>query len=147
MQRYAWIFAGDGKTKTTANTGLALRRAGMGLKLYFAQFIRLSPYNEFKALERFPGPIILFARVQPRVLPNEGYSINDIPAGFGCSGCSLGARCISPRCLSFPFYPQRRTGAGMLPSKNNAHPFHLWKSASTGWDQLSCRIWGPKLIR
>lgn len=53
MQGYVQIYTGDGKGKTTAALGLALRAAGAGLKVFFAQFIKSSPYSEIKALERF----------------------------------------------------------------------------------------------
>ena len=53
MQGYVQIYTGDGKGKTTAALGLALRAAGAGLKVFFAQFIKSAPYSEIKALERF----------------------------------------------------------------------------------------------
>lgn len=44
------IYTGDGKGKTTAALGLALRAAGAGLKVYIAQFIKSGDYSEIKAL-------------------------------------------------------------------------------------------------
>ncbi len=48
---YVQVYTGNGKGKTTAALGLALRAAGAGLKVYFAQFIKGSRYSEIKALE------------------------------------------------------------------------------------------------
>ena len=53
MKGYVHIYTGDGKGKTTAALGLALRAAGAGLKVFFAQFLKSGTYSELKALERF----------------------------------------------------------------------------------------------
>ena len=50
---YTQIYTGDGKGKTTASLGLALRAAGAGLKVYIAQFIKSGDYSEIKALARY----------------------------------------------------------------------------------------------
>jgi cob(I)alamin adenosyltransferase len=50
---YIQIYTGDGKGKTTAAIGLAVRAAGAGLRVYFAQFIKSRRCSEHKALERF----------------------------------------------------------------------------------------------
>jgi len=47
------IYTGDGKGKTTAAIGLAIRAAGAGLKVFFAQFIKNRRCSEHRALERF----------------------------------------------------------------------------------------------
>lgn len=47
------VFTGDGKGKTTAALGLAIRAAGSGLKVFIAQFIKSHDYSEIKALKRF----------------------------------------------------------------------------------------------
>jgi cob(I)alamin adenosyltransferase len=53
MKGYIHVYTGDGKGKTTAALGLALRAAGAGLKVFIAQFMKLGDYSEIKALERF----------------------------------------------------------------------------------------------
>jgi len=53
MKGYVQVYTGDGKGKTTAALGLALRAAGAGLKVFIAQFMKMGEYSEFKALNRF----------------------------------------------------------------------------------------------
>ncbi len=50
---YTQVYTGDGKGKTTAAIGLAIRAAGAGLKVFMAQFIKMGDYSEIKALKRF----------------------------------------------------------------------------------------------
>lgn len=50
---YIQIYTGDGKGKTTAALGLAIRAAGAGLKVFIAQFIKSGETSEIKALKRF----------------------------------------------------------------------------------------------
>jgi len=55
------IFTGDGKGKTTAALGVALRASGHGLKVFIVYFMKGSfPYGERKALSHLPN--IKFAR-------------------------------------------------------------------------------------
>lgn len=50
---YVHVLTGNGKGKTTASLGLAIRAAGAGLKVFFGQFIKKGNYSEIKALRRF----------------------------------------------------------------------------------------------
>ncbi len=59
MKGYLQVYTGNGKGKTTAALGLALRAAGAGLKIYIAQFLKQGDYSEIKALERFSDAIVL----------------------------------------------------------------------------------------
>jgi len=59
MKGYTHIYTGDGKGKTTAAFGLALRAAGAGFSVYIAQFIKKGEYSEIKAIERFADLITL----------------------------------------------------------------------------------------
>jgi len=55
MQGLVQVYTGNGKGKTTAALGLALRAAGAGLKVFIAQFVKGMEYSELKAIrERFP---------------------------------------------------------------------------------------------
>ena len=47
------VYTGDGKGKTTAALGLAIRAAGAGLNVFIAQFLKKGDYSEIKALKRF----------------------------------------------------------------------------------------------
>jgi cob(I)alamin adenosyltransferase len=53
MSGYVHVYTGNGKGKTTAALGLALRAAGAGWKVFFAQFAKGMPTSELAALERF----------------------------------------------------------------------------------------------
>jgi cob(I)alamin adenosyltransferase len=57
MEGYVQVYTGEGKGKTTAALGLALRAAGAGLRVFFAQFIKSAAYSEIKALERYSDRI------------------------------------------------------------------------------------------
>lgn len=57
-QGYIHLYTGNGKGKTTAALGLALRAAGAGKKVFIAQFVKGMPYSEIKALERFPEIVL-----------------------------------------------------------------------------------------
>jgi cob(I)alamin adenosyltransferase len=54
---YVQVYTGNGKGKTTAALGLALRAAGAGLKVFIVQFIKKKRCSEHKMLERFGGLI------------------------------------------------------------------------------------------
>ena len=56
------IYYGDGKGKTTAAVGLAVRAAGSGLKVLFFQFLKDNSSNERKILEALPGVTCLPGR-------------------------------------------------------------------------------------
>jgi cob(I)alamin adenosyltransferase len=56
---YVQVYTGDGKGKTTAAVGLALRAAGAGLRVFIGQFLKGRAYSEIKALERFHEKITL----------------------------------------------------------------------------------------
>ena len=47
------VYTGNGKGKTTAALGLAVRASGAGLRVYFAQFIKGKCYSELIALKKF----------------------------------------------------------------------------------------------
>lgn len=49
------VYTGDGKGKTTAAFGLALRASGAGLRVYIGQFIKRGAFSEIKALARVEG--------------------------------------------------------------------------------------------
>ncbi len=50
-QGFVQIYTGNGKGKSTAAIGQAVRAAGFGLKTYIAQFMKEFPYNELNSLK------------------------------------------------------------------------------------------------
>ncbi len=54
---YIQVYTGDGKGKTTAAIGLAVRASGAGLKVFIAQFIKQGNYSEIKALRKLSDMI------------------------------------------------------------------------------------------
>lgn len=56
---YIHIYAGDGKGKTTASVGLAIRASARGWKVLFAQFLKSGNSAELKILGQQPGVEII----------------------------------------------------------------------------------------
>jgi len=54
---YIQIYTGNGKGKTTAALGLALRAAGHGLKTYICQFLKGQKYGELDSIKKL-SPLI-----------------------------------------------------------------------------------------
>jgi len=52
MKGYIQVYTGDGKGKTTAALGLALRAAGAGIHVYIAQFLKGRRSSEHTILEK-----------------------------------------------------------------------------------------------
>ncbi|MBE3582447.1 MAG: cob(I)yrinic acid a,c-diamide adenosyltransferase [Thermoanaerobacteraceae bacterium] len=61
------VYTGDGKGKTTAAFGLALRAAGHGLKVVIVQFLKTADYGEHKALAR------LTPEIQVKAFGRQGF--------------------------------------------------------------------------
>ncbi|MGB8958144.1 MAG: cob(I)yrinic acid a,c-diamide adenosyltransferase [Candidatus Aminicenantales bacterium] len=57
MTGYLQIYTGNGKGKTTAALGLALRAAGHGFKTYVAQFLKGQPTGEIEAAKKL-APLV-----------------------------------------------------------------------------------------
>lgn len=54
---YIQVYTGNGKGKTTASLGLAIRSAGAGLKVWLGQFLKNGDFSEVKALKIFNDTI------------------------------------------------------------------------------------------
>jgi cob(I)alamin adenosyltransferase len=52
IRGYVQVYTGNGKGKTTAAIGLAVRAAGAGLKVFIVQFIKQGEYSEIKTLKK-----------------------------------------------------------------------------------------------
>jgi cob(I)alamin adenosyltransferase len=59
MTAYFHVYTGDGKGKTTAALGLALRAAGAGWNVFIGQFAKGQPTSELDALRRFDDRITI----------------------------------------------------------------------------------------
>lgn len=73
------VYTGEGKGKTTASVGLALRAASRGLRVLFAQFMKERCGGEIEALERAGVDTMVFDKVlsprfHPEVRPEELYA-------------------------------------------------------------------------
>ena len=55
------VYTGDGKGKTTAAMGLALRSLGHGNTALIAQFMKTGNSGELAALRRLPGAVVITA--------------------------------------------------------------------------------------
>jgi len=67
---YVQVYTGDGKGKTTAALGLALRAAGSGLRTYIGQFMKGQRYGELDAV-RLVAAITLEQYGDPRCIHRE----------------------------------------------------------------------------
>jgi cob(I)alamin adenosyltransferase len=67
---YVQLYTGDGKGKTTAALGLALRASGRGLHTYIGQFMKGQRYGEIEALRDHPT-ITLEQYGNPRCIRRE----------------------------------------------------------------------------
>ncbi|MGM0365213.1 MAG: cob(I)yrinic acid a,c-diamide adenosyltransferase [Actinomycetota bacterium] len=54
---YTQVYTGNGKGKTTAALGLALRAAGNGMKVFIGQFVKGMEYSEIRSLKKFSDNI------------------------------------------------------------------------------------------
>jgi len=52
MQGYVHVYTGNGKGKTTAAIGLAVRAVGAGKKVYIAQFAKGMHYSELDTIQK-----------------------------------------------------------------------------------------------
>ncbi|NNL78635.1 MAG: cob(I)yrinic acid a,c-diamide adenosyltransferase [Desulfobacterales bacterium] len=72
---YTQVYTGNGKGKTTAALGLALRAAGAGLKVFIAQFIKMGEFSEIKSLKRYSELITVeqfgLGRFDTKPLPRD----------------------------------------------------------------------------
>mgnify|MGYP005870480157 CR=1 FL=1 len=59
------IYCGDGKGKTTAAMGLALRMAGAGKQVLIGQFFKNGSSGEIKILKTVPGVTAIHCRTVP----------------------------------------------------------------------------------
>jgi len=56
---YVQVYTGDGKGKTTAAIGMAVRAVGAGLKVFMGQFVKGMHYSELQSLKRFSPRVMV----------------------------------------------------------------------------------------
>lgn len=62
------LYTGNGKGKTTAALGLAVRAACSGMKVYIGQFMKGQDYSELALSDRFPETITMEQYGTPKLL-------------------------------------------------------------------------------
>jgi len=66
------VYTGDGKGKTTAALGLALRAAGHGLRTYIGQFLKGRPTGELKAARLLESYLTIEQFGEASFVPTRG---------------------------------------------------------------------------
>jgi cob(I)alamin adenosyltransferase len=69
------VYTGNGKGKTTAALGLALRAAGRGMKTYIAQFLKKGEYGELLAVKLYLPELIV---IEQFGLPEFHHQENEV---------------------------------------------------------------------
>lgn len=82
MKGYVQVYTGNGKGKTTASLGLAIRAAGAGLGVFIIQFMKQGMYSEIKALKTFENIIV--------EQYGAGQFVKGKPSGAEKAGCKQG---------------------------------------------------------
>ncbi len=72
------VYTGNGKGKTTASLGLAVRAACSGMKVFIGQFMKGQDYSELCLSDRFPEITMIQFGTPDFILPGEKPSLADI---------------------------------------------------------------------
>jgi cob(I)alamin adenosyltransferase len=94
---YIQVYTGDGKGKTTAALGLAIRAAGAGLRVQIVQFMKGQVYSELKALERFSDVLEIHQTGGTKCIRKEDVTDNDkdeARRGLDLAGKYLQHECV-----------------------------------------------------
>ena len=79
------VYHGDGKGKTTAAVGLAIRAAGAQKQVIFAQFLKGSPTGELQSFEKLSNIRVLRSKEDLGFFKNMGlnkYLLNALKESF-----------------------------------------------------------------
>jgi len=76
------VYTGNGKGKTTAAVGAAVRAAGAGMRVFFMQFMKGKAYNEQKILRSLPQ-IDLYTTGKPFFVAKHGMLTEEERAALG----------------------------------------------------------------
>ena len=77
------VYTGNGKGKTTAAIGLAIRALGAGRKVYIMQFMKSLAYSEQKILQGFAPELTLKTSGKPFFVAEEGTLSNELRDRLG----------------------------------------------------------------
>ena len=72
MDGYVQVYTGNGKGKTTAAIGIAIRAMGAGMRVLFLQFMKTCAYSEQKILAEFAPALVLETLGKPFFVAVEG---------------------------------------------------------------------------
>jgi len=76
---YVQVYTGNGKGKTTAMLGIALRASGADLRVYIGQFVKDMEYNEIVAIKKYL-PAVEAEQYGTGCIFNREPTANDIEA-------------------------------------------------------------------
>ncbi len=88
MSGFVHVYTGDGKGKTTAALGLALRAAGAGWNVFFAQFAKPGGSSEFGALGRLADRITVRQFGLPEWVRPRAKAADCAAAAAGLAECA-----------------------------------------------------------
>ena len=77
------VYTGNGKGKTTAAIGLAIRSLGAGRRVYIMQFMKSLAYSEQKILAGFSPALTLRTTGKPFFVAEEGMLTDEERAAWG----------------------------------------------------------------
>jgi cob(I)alamin adenosyltransferase len=88
------VYTGNGKGKTTAAVGLAVRAAGNGLTVFFGQFIKDIEYGEVSVLRSLPGVTVeLFGTGEGCLIGRAPHPADIQAARQGCDRIAWALTC------------------------------------------------------
>ncbi len=85
---YVQVYTGNGKGKTTAAIGLAVRAAGAGRRVYFMQFVKGRLYSEIEALKKLSPLITVHQCGLGRFIKGEPSNEDRAKASRGFAECT-----------------------------------------------------------
>lgn len=79
---YVQVYTGNGKGKTTAAVGAAIRAVGAGMRVYMMQFMKGKAYSEQEILRSLPG-LVLCTTGKPFFVAKTGMITEELRAELG----------------------------------------------------------------
>ena len=82
---YVQVYTGNGKGKTTAAIGLAMRALGAGKRVYFLQFMKGKQYSEHNTLRTVSPDLTLVSTGKPYFIVMDSDACDEIARQYGDS--------------------------------------------------------------